>query len=77
MTYPGEFLNKIMGYMKAHTVLPIKIKDYTARQSIIDGVGRLPIRRISLGSSRSGQTVLLHKMILKIYKGCFERICMF
>ena len=53
--------------MNAPTVLPIKIKDYTVRQSNYDVVGKLPIRSIILGPSGSGQTVRLQNMILDIY----------
>ena len=63
--------------MNAPTVLPIKIKDYTVRQSNYDVVGKLPIRSIILGPSGSGQTVRLQNMILDIYKGCCERIYIF
>ena len=52
--------------MNAPTVLPIKIKDYTVRQSNYDVVGKLPIRSIILGPSGSGQTVRLQNMILVI-----------
>ena len=62
--------------MKAPTVIPIKIKDYTVRQSSYDVVGKVPIRSIIFGSSGSGKTVLLQNMFLT-YKGCFVRIHIF
>ena len=63
--------------MNAPTVLPIKIKDYTVRQSNYDVVGKLPIRSIILGPNGTGQTVSLQNMILDIYKSCCERIYIF
>ena len=60
--------------MKAPTVAPVKITDYTARQSNYEIVGKLPSRSIMLGPSGSGKTTLLQNIILDVYKGCFGRI---
>ena len=56
---------------------PIHIKEYTVKQSSYDVVGKLPIRNIILGPSGSGKTVMLHNMILNIYKGWFNRVYIF
>ena len=63
--------------MNAPKVEPIKIKEYTVKQSNCGIVGKLPIRDVILGPSGSGKTVLLQNMILEIYKNCFERIYIF
>ena len=63
--------------MNAPKVEPIKIKEYTVKQSNYGIVGKLPIRDVILGPSGSSKTVLLQNMILEIYKNCFERIYIF
>ena len=63
--------------MNAPKIEPIKVKEYTVKQSNYEIVGSLPIRAVILGPSGSGKTVLLQNMILDIYKICFERIYIF
>ena len=63
--------------MNGPKIEPIKIKEYTVKQSNYGIVGSLPIRAVILGPSGSGKTVLLQNMILEIYKNCFERIYIF
>ena len=53
------------------------MKAYTVKQSTYDVVGKLPIRSIILGPSRSGKTYLLQNMILDIYRDCCSRIYVF
>ena len=53
---------------------PIKVKEFTSKQSKYDVVGKLPLRDIILGPSGAGKGILISNMILKIYKGCFDRI---
>ena len=56
---------------------PIKVKEFTSKQSKYDVVGKLPLRDIILGPSGAGKGILISNMILKIYKGCFDRIYLF
>ena len=56
---------------------PIKLKDYTSKQSKYKQCAKLPMRSIVLGPSGSGKTVLLQDMILDIYAGCFDKIYIF
>ena len=63
--------------MTTPEIEPIKIKEYTVKQSKYPVAGKLPIRSIILGPSGSGKTVLLQNMILNIYRDCFNRIYVF
>jgi len=56
---------------------PIKITEYTSKQSKYDVVAKLPLRDIILGPSGSGKGILLQNLILNIYKDCFDRIYIF
>ena len=56
---------------------PVKLKDYTSKQSKYSQCAKLPMRSIVLGPSGSGKTVLLQNMILDIYAGCFDKIYIF
>ena len=59
---------------KAPIIKPIKVKEYTFKQSKYKQCGSLPVRGIILGASGSGKGILLQNMILDIYRDCFERI---
>ena len=59
------------------TVQPIKLKEYTSKQSKYSQCAKLPMRSIVLGPSGSGKTILLQNMILDIYEGCFDKIYIF
>ena len=61
----------------APDIKPIKIKEYTVRQSKYNNVGKLPIRSLLIGPSGSGKNVLLHNLIMDVYRGCFSRIYVF
>ena len=50
------------------------MKEFTCKQSKHDVVPKLPLRGLSLSPSGGGKTVLLANLILKIYRGCFERV---
>ena len=63
-----------MSYPK---IEPIKLKDYTSKQSKYSQCAKLPMRSIVLGPSGSGKTILLQNMILDIYAGCFDKIYIF
>ena len=59
------------------TISPISVKSFTCMQSKHSTVPGLPLRGVILAPSGSGKTVLLANLILKIYRGCFERIYIF
>ena len=59
----------------SHPIIkPIDVKEYTSKQSKYDVVGKLPLRDIMLGSSRTRKRILLSNMILDICRRCFDRI---
>ena len=58
-------------------VQPIKLKEYTSKQSQYEQCAKLPMRSIVLGPSGSGKTILLQNMILDLYEGCFDKIYIF
>ena len=62
---------------KIPTILPIKLKDYTVKQSRYDIVPRIPMRSLILAPSGGGKTVLIQNLIMNIYKGCFNRVFIF
>ena len=59
---------------KKTSIKPIKVIEYSCKQSKHSVVPKLPLRGILLAPSGSGKTVLLSNMMLNIYRGCFERI---
>ena len=59
------------------TITPISVKSFTCKQSKHSTVPGLPLRGVILAPSGSGKTVLLANLILKVYRGCFERIYVF
>ena len=58
--------------MNVPKIEPIKVTEYSTKQSKHPHCGKLPIRSIVLGPSGSGKTVLLTNLILDVYKGCFQ-----
>ena len=58
-------------------IKPIKLQEYTCKQSKYNIVPKLPLRGILLAPSGSGKTVLLSNLILNIYRDCYERIYVF
>jgi hypothetical protein len=58
-------------------IKPIKLKEYTCKQSKHDTVPKLPLRGVILSPSGGGKTVLLSNLILNVYRGCFERLYIF
>ena len=58
-------------------IKPLKIKEYTSKQSKYEIAPRVPFRSCIDGPSGSGKTVLLVSMILDIYRDCFARIYIF
>jgi hypothetical protein len=63
-----------MSYPK---IEPIRLKEYTTKQSKYSQVAKLPMRSIVLGPSGSGKTIILQNMILDVYAGCFDKIYVF
>ena len=59
---------------KVPDIKPIKVKEFSFKQSKYKQCGALPVRGILLGPSGAGKGVLLQNMILDIYRGCFNRI---
>jgi superfamily II DNA or RNA helicase len=59
------------------SIKPIKLQEYTCKQSKHDIFPKLPLRGILLAPSGSGKTVLLFNLILNVYRDCFERIYIF
>ena len=62
---------------KIPKIEPIKLKDYTVRQSKFEVVAKIPMRSLTLAPSGGGKTVLIQNLILNIYKGCFKRVFIF
>ena len=58
-------------------IKPLKLQDYTCKQSKHDIVPKLPLRGIWLAPSGSGKTVLLSNLILNVYLDCYERLYIF
>ena len=58
-------------------IQPIKLQEYTCKQSKHDIVPKLPRRGILLAPSGSGKTVVLSNAILNVYRDCYERLNMF
>ena len=55
-------------------VEPIDIPEYRYKNSKFDMMPKLPARMLCVASSTGGKTVLIQNLILKIYRGSFERI---
>ena len=58
-------------------VEPIQVKQYEVKQSKYKQCGTLPTRSVLLAPSGGGKTILLQNLVLKVYRGCFERIFIF
>jgi hypothetical protein len=58
-------------------IKPIDLKEFSCKQSVHNHIPKVPVRMLLLAPSGSGKTVLLSKLILNIYRGCFERVYMF
>ena len=59
------------------TVEPIDIPQYKYKNSKYEILPKLPARMIAVASSTGGKSVLIQNLILKIYRGSFERIYTF
>ena len=56
------------------TTEPIKVKQNEFKQSPYPQADKLPFRSIIVSASQGGKGVLIQNLVLKIYRGCFERI---
>ena len=59
------------------TVEPIDMPQYKYKNSKYEILPKLPARMIAIASSTGGKSVLIQNLILKIYRGSFERIYIF
>src|SRR5690242_642523 len=55
-------------------IAPIKVRQYSNKQSKYDMVARLPCRSVILAPSGGGKGILMQNLCLTIYRGCYERI---
>ena len=53
---------------------PINLKQYEFKQSPYPQADKLPFRSIIVSASQGGKGFFFQNLILKIYRGCFERI---
>ena len=53
---------------------PINVKQYEFKQSPYKQADKLPFRSIIVSASQGGKGILIQNLVLKIYRGCFERI---
>ena len=51
--------------------------EYSTQSSQFDHLPPTPFRGVLLGPSAAGKTTVLVDLILRIYRGCFERIYIF
>ena len=59
-------------------IKPIDVKEFTCKQSKhSEVVPHLPLHGVLLSPPGGGKSVLLANLMLKVYRGCFERIYMF
>ena len=59
--------------MKSEIIIkPLKLQEYTCKQSKYDVVPNLHLRGICLAPSGICKTVLLGNLILNVYRDCFE-----
>ena len=58
-------------------IKPIKLQEYTCKQSKHDIVPELPLNGIVLVPSGSCGTVLLSNLIVNVYRDCHERLYIF
>ena len=71
----NKFLYKyIMKKLDIPKIEPINVKQYEFKQSPYPQADKLPFRSIIVSASQGGKGILIQNLVLKIYKGCFERI---
>ena len=74
-SYIFYFLYKyIMKKLDIPKIEPIHVKQYEFKQSPYPQADKLPFRSIIVSASQGGKGILIQNLVLKIYRGCFERI---
>ena len=74
-SYIFYFLYKyIMKKLDIPKIEPINVKQYEFKQSPYPQADKLPFRSIIVCASQGGKGILIQNLVLKIYRGCFERI---
>ena len=68
------FLNLINEKLDVPKIEPINVKQYEFKQSPYPQADKLPFRSIIVSASQGGKGILIQNLVLKIYRGCFERI---
>ena len=63
-----------MNNNNAPKIEPINVKQYEFKQSNYKQADKLPFRSIIVSASQGGKGILIQNLVLKIYRGCFERI---
>ena len=56
------------------TTEPLKVRQFEFKQSDYEMADKLPFRSIVVSASQGGKRILIQNLVLKIYRGCFERI---
>ena len=59
------------------SVTPVKHAEYEYPQSEHEHLPKLPMRTCMLGPGGVGKTILIANLILKQYRGCWQRIYIF
>ena len=59
------------------SIKPIKLKEYSSKQSTYDLAPKVPFRFTLLGPTHSGNSVLISNFILDIYKNVFSKVYIF
>ena len=62
------------GKLDIPKIEPINVKQYEFKQSPYPQADKLPFRSIIVSASQGGKGILIQNLVLKIYRGCFERI---
>ena len=61
-----------------HPVIkPYKPTEFEVEQRIYESGAKLPTRALIIGPSGTGKSVLLHSLILDVYRNCFSRVYIF
>ena len=58
----------------APIIEPINVRQFEFKQSDYEMADKLPFRSIVVSASQGGKGILIQNLVLKIYRGCFERI---
>ena len=58
----------------APIIEPINVRQYEFKQSDYEMADKLPFRSIVVSASQGGKGILIQNLVLKVYRGCFERI---